>query len=109
MGEVGGSNPPESTQTTGALAAPAPPMEPQRGFALPKTVASATCPKCRATMQLYDGADVNGTAHKGLLCPTCRWFIGKKAKRKPSSRHGFDSRNLDEDFQGRIRPRERGG
>ncbi len=84
-------------------------MEPHRGFTLPKAATTTTCPKCRATMQPYDGADVTGTPYKGMLCLTCRWFVGTRARRKPSSRHGFSSRNLDEPFEGRIRPRGREG
>jgi hypothetical protein len=69
------------------------------------------CPKCKAHMEPFDGADVKDNNFKGRLCPKCGWFIGVRFK----GQHGggrIDPRKYgksEEKFEGRVRKKDRSG
>ena len=64
------------------------------------------CPKCRTTMEAFDGADIKDRNYQGMLCPKCRWFKGSRSL-------GYGRRSVgargdgkyDEPYEGKIRPR----
>jgi hypothetical protein len=68
------------------------------------------CPKCRAHMEPFDGADIKGRNHRGKLCPKCRYFMGVRFDKSKPSRGRVDPKRYgqhEEKFEGRIRPKGR--
>jgi hypothetical protein len=68
------------------------------------------CPKCKAHMEDFDGADIKNRNHRGKLCPKCRWFIGVRYDKASRSRGRFDAKKygkFEQKFEGRIRPKRR--
>ena len=68
------------------------------------------CPKCRAHMEPFDGADIKGVNFRGLLCPKCSWFVGVRSTKGPHSGGHIDPKKygkFEENFSGRIRTKNR--
>ena len=67
------------------------------------------CPKCKAHMEPFDGADIKDTNYRGKLCPKCGWFVGVRSKVKQGGGR-IDPRKygqFEEKFEGRFHKKDR--
>ena len=66
------------------------------------------CPKCKAHMEPFDGADVKDVNYRGKLCSKCGWFVGVRSKGQHGGR--IDPKKygkFEEQYSGRIRTKSR--
>lgn len=79
----------------------------QTVYQAPST-STGPCPKCHSPMEAFDGADVKDRNYRGQLCTRCRWFKGTRSLGYGMRRVGPRADgNYDEEYEGKIRPRER--